>query len=267
MRIVDGFIRVQLSKKQPGGSGNKKFIKHQTVRIDFKPLLSKTPQISMASREVIESQFVSRFRLTCTLHGTSTRAHLDDLGSAQLIRKTSKLNAVEVSPLSKDLTMDVTFHRLLVVHSSHNNQQQMYLRFSLIDTEDDILLDSIDSARFETITRRAIEKQRQKEKLRRKNLEEARRSNIQDMAKSDLQYSHHHEESSDGDDVYESVSRTSSNQSEESMPIRGIGMAPKTGFAMGSALKPNQIYTNNSAGVPAYGLHGPLRVSNSSGRQ
>lgn len=167
LAVVDGFIRVQLSKKQPGGNGNRKFLEKQTVRVDFKPLLARSSRFFKAPREVIEAHFVPQFQLKCTLRGTSTRRYLDDLAEVQLIPTSDKKAPTTVSPLSRDFTMDVTFHELLVVFSSHNNQQQMYLRFDLINTVDNTRVSTIDSARFETITRRAIEKQRQKEKERR----------------------------------------------------------------------------------------------------
>ncbi|KAL0484246.1 tgrB1 [Acrasis kona] len=65
----------------------------------------------------------------------------------------------------------VSFRNLIVKHSSHNNGQKLLLRFSVIDPKEGNELKSIDSAEFETITRRGIEKQKQKDYLTKRHSE------------------------------------------------------------------------------------------------
>merc|ERR1719487_522908 len=58
----------------------------------------------------------------------------------------------------------LAFKNLVVKHSSHNHGQKLLLRFSVM-TSNGHVLQFVDSAEFETITRRGIEKQRQKDAI------------------------------------------------------------------------------------------------------
>lgn len=171
MILIEGFIRHRDVKKQPGGGSNTKFLDVQVVRVHFTPILSalRLPP----SCETVRQKLLPRLSLKCSLLGSYNRIHLDDLASVTLSRtedEQNKRGGIQVSVLNDDnLTMDVSFSRLCVRHTSHNNKQQLYLKFSLVDSSTNAVLSSITSSKFETITRRGIEKQRQKR--RRKAIE------------------------------------------------------------------------------------------------
>lgn len=144
MQIVEGFI-TPASQKQCGGKDNREPLAAHIIRLDTKEI----PDEYKKQREKLY-----------------IRAHL--IGYKKLTKEKAVLSVLQQFSLTSDKEIiELTFDHMICKHSSHNHGQKLFIKFCLVDLSDrkhPKELQSIQSAEFETITKRGVEKQRQKKK-------------------------------------------------------------------------------------------------------
>jgi hypothetical protein len=152
--IVQGF-RVSPTAKQIGGKDNREPLPTHVISINMNYFIGKQ---NMSLQEFAQ---------------LSIRASLVGYKKPLLVKDKLVLSTLEELSMPQPLPnyvpqqqnfVRVAFKNLIVKHSSHNHGQKLLLRFS-VTTPTGIPLESVDSAEFETITRRGIEKQRQKDAI------------------------------------------------------------------------------------------------------
>jgi hypothetical protein len=142
LELVEGFLTLP-KEKVCGGKDNKEPLPLHVVRVHTDKLLHLSGR-NLTVRVSLEGyKKLSKERLSIA---PITQCNLNVTGAA----------------------VDISFDSIIIKHSSHNCGQKLLLNFSLLC--DDHVLDYIESARFETITKRGIEKQRAKQRAVRSKL-------------------------------------------------------------------------------------------------
>jgi len=140
LRLVEGFNSSLRGRKQPGGKDNsKEYLPIQ--KVELYPIKGVEPLTMICKASVCGYDKVKRDKII-----------LGELGEKKFQEESKRYFA--------------TFDNLIVKFSSHLNGQKLSLRFSLLDSQKN-LVSFVDSFEFETITKRGKEKQVEREKRKR----------------------------------------------------------------------------------------------------
>jgi len=134
LKIIEGFASSP-HEKQYGGRENRLSLPRHVIGIDL-PLNYQT----------------NHLLVVCSSHGRKTQNELVEL---------EKLGQSGLRLTNGQLTC--TFEKLILHHASHNYGQKLHLNFSLVDGFSYKEYGSVQSASFETITRRGKEKKKKKD--------------------------------------------------------------------------------------------------------
>jgi hypothetical protein len=136
LTVIEGFTSTP-TDKQSGGRDNKQPLRRHVVNVTL-------PQNAQANQYLV---------------------------IAKLIGKKNKVEYAEIEKLeqsglrfSNGQWISV-FDRLIIQHASHNFGQKLFIRFTLVDGFTLNPISYVDSAPFETITRRGQEKRKRKDKM------------------------------------------------------------------------------------------------------
>lgn len=144
MKLVEGFFQ-EPKEKVLSGKTNKSPVHPHRVQVNLNGINDK----------------VEDMMVTASIHGYHklTKTKTESLGTLQ----TMKLSGSSDDLINREEQgkLFVTFKDMVVTKSSHNHGQKLFIRFSLINSEGKSL-DHLDSADFSTITRRGVEKRKQK---------------------------------------------------------------------------------------------------------
>lgn len=152
--IVQGF-RISPASKQIGGKDNREPLPPHIISVNMNYFVEKQNMtLQEFSRLIVRASLVG-YKKPLLVKDKLILSTLEDLPMAGQMP--------HYQPLQANYTK-LGFKNLVVKHSSHNHGQKLLLRFSVMTTNG-LVLQSVDSAEFETITRRGIEKQRQKDAI------------------------------------------------------------------------------------------------------
>jgi len=145
MEIVEGFFE-EPKKKVLSGKTNRSPVNPHCLRV----------QVGYLGEEHLK-----KYSMTGSIHGYHklTKTKTESLGVLQKISFSSQNESLNWR--KEEGAVFVTFRSMIVKHSSHNHGQKLFIRFTLLDAEENAI-DQVDTADFSTITRRGVEKQRQK---------------------------------------------------------------------------------------------------------
>jgi hypothetical protein len=153
--IVQGF-RISPASKQIGGKDNREPLPPHIISVNMNYFIEKQNMtIQEFSRLIVRASLVG-YKKPLLVKDKLILSTLEDLPMAAQM-------PLNYQPMQQCYAK-MAFKNLVVKHSSHNHGQKLLLRFSVITTGG-LVLQSVDSAEFETITRRGIEKQRQKDAI------------------------------------------------------------------------------------------------------
>jgi len=162
MELVRGFLTPPTSK-QIGGKDNREPIVEHVLHIYTRRIPSmyhqSIPQMEVAAELV-------GYKKPMLM---KDKVMLSPLQKQSLIPQSTSNN--NRSAVTIDEVIVMKFSNLVVKHSSHNHGQKLLCRFNLTLPNGKVI-DVAESAEFETITRRGIEKQRQKELIIKKKIED-----------------------------------------------------------------------------------------------
>lgn len=158
MELVHGFLKAP-EMKQIGGKDNKEPIAEHVINVIIGNI--PDPYCNQLSKMFVVAELI----------GYKKPMLVKDKIVLGTLQKLPLLNPTESSPRPTVDIITLRFSDLVVKHSSHNHGQKLLIRFNLVAPDEKILY-TVESAEFETITRRGIEKQRQKEVILKKKIEE-----------------------------------------------------------------------------------------------
>eukprot|EP01027_Heterolobosea_sp_BB2_P000298 GEZU01000435.1.p1 GENE.GEZU01000435.1~~GEZU01000435.1.p1 ORF type:complete len:524 (-),score=216.05 GEZU01000435.1:1343-2893(-) len=147
LTITEGFATAPL-QKQPGGKDNMKKIQKHVIELNVNSLPSgHDPANLKVKASVLGYDRLSRSKMV-----------LDECYAVNLKEVSS------VGGMTKRWIAE--FDKIVVKRTSHNNGGKLFLRFTLVDTTNDIetKIAHVDSAEFETITKRGLEKKRERDR-------------------------------------------------------------------------------------------------------
>ncbi|KAL0484234.1 mtnX [Acrasis kona] len=139
-------LTVEQTSKISGGKGNKEPVPRQSLHVNTNELLSAHPNV-----------FIDKLYVTSTLMGHNK------ISQPKVIQSDMSKARVSIGKrLPQSHTIELHFDNIVVTQSSHNNGQKLFIRFTLVDGENEVFLAHVDSAIFQTITRRGKQKRREK---------------------------------------------------------------------------------------------------------
>lgn len=137
LKIEQGII-TQQNERVLGGRGNKEPLQRHTIALDS----------TLLPKNFLPENLILKAKL-CGLKKNQSIVEIENLTQNNLIK------------INNDWKCD--FDNLVIQHASHNNGQKLFIRFSL-EYKDQVLY-RVDTACFETITKRGIEKKRKKNEI------------------------------------------------------------------------------------------------------
>ncbi|KAG2393385.1 hypothetical protein C9374_006916 [Naegleria lovaniensis] len=145
IKLVEGFNK-PVKEKQIGGRDNTRHpLPNQVVELDVSKLPPGSNPSVISVRPVV-------------------------MGVDRITRKTNRLAVLNEKPFVRVSTQPmerwiVVFDDIIIQFASHNNGQKLSLKFELLDAEKKVVC-SIDSYGFETITKRGLEKIKERKKAK-----------------------------------------------------------------------------------------------------